>query len=197
MRAVGLNSRNGTGIRSDTKRLKEQMERLFAAQFSFVYNPEERVRWGSMQVAPDGEFWWDFKNKNTKQIDLFKSWIELGEKFYQAIIQAPIPIDVRVLKAIKGSPMLLDLYSWLSYRIFTVTKKGKGQRIPWRAIQKQIGSQYTDFKDFQKKAKTALKKVLLALPQPNIKIVDGGILIHPSQLAIPEKPRNKLSTKKL
>ena len=36
--------------------------------------------------------------------------IELGEKFFQEIIEHPIPLDLNTLKALKRSPLGLDLY---------------------------------------------------------------------------------------
>ena len=47
---------------------------------------------------------------------LWDSTIELGEKFFQEIIAHPIPLDLNTLKALKRSPLGLDLYFWLVYR---------------------------------------------------------------------------------
>ena len=49
--------------------------------------------------------------------------IELGEKFFQEIIEYPIPeypipLDLHIPKAFKRSPAGLDLYLWLTYRTF-------------------------------------------------------------------------------
>jgi hypothetical protein len=38
----------------------------------------------------------------------------LGENFFEAITAAPVPLDMRVLKTLKRSPLALDLYAWLS-----------------------------------------------------------------------------------
>jgi hypothetical protein len=44
------------------------------------------------------------------QTALWESWIELGEKFFNAIIAAPVPADMRVLRALRRSP----LAPWIS-----------------------------------------------------------------------------------
>ena len=46
------------------------------------------------------------------------STIELGEKFFNEILACPVPLDMNVLKAMKRSPLGLDLYLWLTYRLF-------------------------------------------------------------------------------
>lgn len=82
MRGIGLNPDNGsTGAkRSDKRRLVEQMERLFRAKLSFDYNAPGVKSWLDMQVAPKASLWWDIKNP--EQLNLYESWIELGEDFF-------------------------------------------------------------------------------------------------------------------
>ena len=48
---------------------------------------------------------------------LWQSCVTLGEQFYLEVIDRPVPIDMRALRALKKSPMALDLYSWLTYRM--------------------------------------------------------------------------------
>ncbi|MCC6933323.1 MAG: hypothetical protein IT292_08730 [Deltaproteobacteria bacterium] len=109
MKALGLNHRNGGmgSERSDRRRLHDQMERLFRATISFECDSLEVRRWKDMQVAPKGELSWDLKRPN--QSVLWDSWVELGEKFYEAIIASPVPVDMRALRELKNSPLALDL----------------------------------------------------------------------------------------
>src|SRR3954470_20855679 len=87
LRALGLNPDTGRGKRGDARRLRDQMERLFRATISFEITQDRSQRWLDMQIAPAGEMWWDYHDPN--QQGLFQSWIELGEKFYEALIASP------------------------------------------------------------------------------------------------------------
>ena len=49
---------------------------------------------------------------------LWESKIFLGSRFFQEVITNPVPIDMHVLRAVKRSPLGLDLYLWLTYRTF-------------------------------------------------------------------------------
>jgi hypothetical protein len=153
MREVGLDPNTGGGKRSDAKRLREQMWRLFAARISFQQSVEANghhgERWPNMEVAPEGELWWDLKEP--EQAALWESWIELGEKFYQAIIAAPVPADMRALRALRRSPLALDLYAWATYRVFQVNRKGAAF-IPWSRLQEQMGTKYGETRNFVQKA---------------------------------------------
>ena len=100
MRELGLDPGRG-GKRSDAYRLREQMQRLFRATISFEQSQREGAKvgkkWLDMQIAPQGELWWD--PISPEQPALWGSWVELGETFFDAIVAAPVPVDVRALQA--------------------------------------------------------------------------------------------------
>ncbi len=52
----------------------------------------------------------------------WESKIHLGEQFFNEIITNPIPLDLNILKRLKRSPLGLDLYLWLTYRTFGLTR---------------------------------------------------------------------------
>ena len=68
---------------------------------------------------------------------MWDSTIELGEKFFHEIIAHPVPIDLHILKAIKRSPLGLDLYLWLTYRTFNLKTP---LRLSWRQLYRQFGA---------------------------------------------------------
>jgi hypothetical protein len=128
MRELGLNPDNGRGKRSDARRLRDQMERLFRARISFDQSTPGKKAWVDMQVAPEGVLWWD--EKQPDQTTLWDSWIQLDEKFFEAITAAPVPVDMRALKALKRSPLALDLYAWATYTAFQTQRTGQSRSVP-------------------------------------------------------------------
>jgi hypothetical protein len=181
-------------------RLREQMTRLFRAKISFDVTHDSEIdkgnSWMDMQVAPKGELWWSHHEPD--QGSLWKSWIELGESFFEAIRSAPVPVDMRALQALKKSPLALDLYAWLNYRTFTLNNTGKPQFIPWRALIQQMGSDYSDLDNFCRKVKAATRKIEAVAPGLNLHFKRGGLMIYPGKTAIASKPaKQKLSTKTL
>jgi hypothetical protein len=191
MRELGLDPSRG-GKRSDAVRLRDQMQRLFASSISFQQSvtagSAQGQRWLDMKVAPKGELWWH--PKEPTQAALWESWIELGETFFEAITASPVPLDMRALRALKRSPLALDLYAWATYTTFTVSRKGAPRFIPWRGLAKQLGTDYADVSNFKKKAAPALRKVQAVYPALKLTPGDGGFTIHPSQPAIaPRRPQ--------
>jgi hypothetical protein len=196
MRELGLQPTGGRW--GSIPRLREHMKRLFRAKISFEVHHEtggdKGQTWLDMQVAPKGELWWSHHQPD--QASLWKSWIELGDSFFEAICAAPVPVDVRALRALKNSPMALDLYAWLNYRSFTLERQGREQFIPWRGLAQQLGSSYSDIKDFRKNVKSAIRKILTVMPGLHLEFANGGLILYPGKSAIPPKRgRPKLSPK--
>jgi len=187
MRQVGLSPETGRGKRGDARRLKDQMMRLFAASISFQQKKRTQTGVGQrtlgMLVAPRRELWWD--PRDVGQGNLWQSWIELGDDFYEMLTSAPVPVDVRALRALNNSPLSLDLYGWATYKTYAVTMKGQPQFVSYREFMSQLGADYGTVKDFKKKLHACLKKVEAVSPQQKIEAVTAGIRIHPSKTAVP------------
>ena len=130
METIGLNPRNGSlnSARSDRKRLHTQMMNLFRSQIEFSLSNDTRTAWKDFKVAAQGEVWWDFYSDGEY---LFDSWIELGEHFYDALLEGPVPLSTNALRELKGSSLELDLYSWSVYATFNAMKRCEPFRISW------------------------------------------------------------------
>jgi hypothetical protein len=184
-------SSEGAGKRSDVRRLHDQINRLFNASISFVGTVERDGRCGegriNMHVAPRSELWWS--RKDPDQAALWGSWIELGEEFFKAIIASPVPADMRALKALKRSPLALDLYAWLTYEAFRSHKSGKARFENWEQLHDHLGGEYKNVADFRRKAKAAIRKIQIVYPGLKLGKRMGGIEVLPeSYPAI--QPRN-------
>lgn len=188
MENLGLNPRGG-GKRSDVKRLQNQMIRLFQSSISFNQSTGGKKTWINMHVAPKGMLWWD--EKKPAQGTLFENWIQLGEDFFNAITSAPVPTDMRILKALKKSPLALDLYVWATYTAYQTQQTNQSRSLSWEILHEQFGAEYGDIKNFSKKAWNALKKVQSVYSELKIERVRGGINILPS------KPSITIKSKKL
>jgi len=113
------------------------------------------------------------------QAALWESWIQLGEKFFSAVIASPVPVDMRALRALKRSPLALDLYALISYRAFVIVQKNlPPQFISWEQLRSQLGTDYGDLKDFKKEANAALRKIATVYPGLIITKAKGGFAIH-------------------
>ena len=185
MRKLGMASIGGARTR-----LRNQMDRLFCCQVELIYEDEHRKQFIASRIADRGEFWWDPKRPEERV--LWESKIELGEKFFQEIISHPVPLDMNILKALKRSSLGLDLYLWLTYRTFTLTRP---LRLSWPRLYRQFGadpSKANDkftVRDFRKDCLRELIKIKAAWPDLNYATAKGVLILSPS---IPSIPRLQL-----
>ena len=170
---LGLDPSRG-GERSDARRVREQMERLLHAIISFNYSFKgeggKGHAWLNMEIAPEGILWWS--EKDPEQSVLFGSWIEVGEKFFNAIMKAPCPLDVRVLRHIKDSSLGIDLYTILNREAFLAVKEGKPRFLAWEWLLEQTGNEYRRLCDFRRDALVQIEA---------IKAVHSGLFIKPKR----------------
>jgi len=164
-------------------RLKDQMRRLFSSVVRAHYQESGGEIGKTLTPVEEYQLWWT--PKQPEQASLWKSTIKLGEGFYNEVISNPVPIDLRALKALKKSPMALDVYMWLTYRMYSVKKPFM---INWDSLQLQFGADFADDKSgrygFKKGFTAALKKVQVVYPDANVLPDKKGILISPSKVHI-------------
>ncbi len=180
MRQLGLIP---TGGRWGTiPNLREQLKRLFNARISVSLVDRDKRTFFDISKAYD--LWWD--HAQPSQASLWKSTVTLSEEFYKEIIERPIPINMRILKALKRSPLGLDLYMFFTYRVSYLKKPAF---IPLSALHQQFGAEYKDIKNFKRKVHREMLKIKLAWPQLNYEMQPGRLALHPSQPSIPPIPK--------
>jgi hypothetical protein len=195
VRRLGLNTNNGGGKRSDKKRLKEQMRRLFRARISFqVFDADGDLgieRWMDMQIAPEGQILWSEMYPDNPS--LFENWIELGDRFYEAIMESAVPVDMRILHHIQHSPMALDLYTWLTYKAYSTWKSGKIAHVPWPSLKQQLGSSYNRLRDFRENARQHIQEINQLYPCLNLDEENNCLVIRPSRPSVLPAPPLRLA----
>ena len=184
MRNLGINNDSG-GSRSDRTRLRNQANRLFGCTVSLIYEDENRRTAVNSLIADRTELWWTPARPD--QVGLWESKILLSEPFFNEIIRRPVPLDMNTIKALKRCALGLDLYLWLTYRIFTLKSP---QRLTWQQLYRQFGTDPAKASDkfivrnFRQNVLRELKKIKLAWPKLNYSTAPGLLILHPSTPAI-------------
>lgn len=161
-------------------RLRNQMERLLASRIIADYEGKEGSGMRQMVVADGYDLWWEPKDPD--QAALWESSIVLSEGFYAEIVRHPIPLDMRVLRAIKQSPLALDLYTWLTYR---VSRLDRPVALSWSQLHDQFGADYKEAKVFAQEAKKHLRRLRVLWPELRYETPRGRLLVHPGKPHVP------------
>ena len=183
MRELGLGVSGGKW--GTICRFREQLKRLFTSHITFTYHDKIQGRWVStnLNIADKTELFWN--PTKIDQVDVFKSKIFLSEFFYEEILKAPIPIDIRAINALKDSSLALDVYFWLTYRLSYLKNP---LELSFDSLQTQFGGDYSNTAqgkyEFKRKFIVQLKKVLAIYQNAKIKIHENGLSIRPSHAHI-------------
>ena len=167
-------------------RLRNQMKRLFNAHIQLAYEDRQVSASVNASLASRTEFWWN--PKQTHERALWESRIELGQKFFHEIVSHPVPLDMNTLKALRRSPLGLDLYLWLTYRTFTLQRP---LRLSWKQLYRQFGvnpakaGDKRTVDDFRKDCLRELVKIKTAWPDLNYSTRKGVLVLLPSKPAVP------------
>lgn len=155
---------NHKGQSESGKRIQDQLKRLLYSNISFEKNTGDEDQGGMSRrradVARDSTLWWDYKNPD--QQALFDSHIDLTEEFYNSILENPVPLQTKVLAALKKSTLALDVYMWVSYRLFTMQAADQEQvTLGYGRLQEQFGTGISEanYRSFRREFRLALEKV--------------------------------------
>ena len=102
---------------------------------------------------------------------------------------------MNILKALKRCSLGLDLYLWLTYRVFALQRP---LRLSWRQVYRQFGlhqdkaSDKKTVQNFRIKVLRELKKIKLAWPELNYSTAPGLLILHPSAPTIAQLNQGQL-----
>lgn len=173
MRELGMTPTGGRW--GSIPRLKDQSRRLFAATITGFYEDEDRTAMLSQQIADHANLWWD--NGSPDQAGLWKSTVKLSESFFNEVVNNPVPVDLRAVKVLQRSPLALDIYAWLTYRLSYLKSPTV---IPWALLEMQFGANYKLTRQFKASFIEHLASVLVVYPTARVEATDKGLKLMPS-----------------
>jgi len=173
-----------TGPRGSLPMLREQLQRLFASTFQCIFHDESQGRHAGdgFLIAEKRELWWD--PRPGKGEAAWGSHVLLSDRFFREATEAPVPLDLRVLRALR-SPFEIDIYVWLTWRFFRLRRP---VTIPWASLALQFGSGYANPRHFRNRFLGYLRSVIAYYPEARLESTAAGLLIKPSPTHVESRP---------
>ena len=140
LKVLGIRSSNSGGRWGIRSRVVQQMHRLFCCAITLELQRSRPDADGALRfmggIAELQDLWWPPRNPD--QPMLWTSTIELNHRLFRELIEHAVPINLRVLRAMRRSTLGLDLYLWLTYRTFGLKS---WLRLSWRQVYEQLGAE--------------------------------------------------------
>ena len=175
-RKLGLSTISGP--RGTSQRLMAQLCRLLSMRLdweaSMGLSPRSS---GSAFVTSGGAAWLKPLRELLPSRPAWRSHIVLGQDFFEEITRSAVPVDLRAIGYLQRSPLAIDLYVWLTYRMSYLRKP---TLVPWNSLQDQFGADYARPRDFRRKTLVHLNAVLRVYPTVRVGQSDFGLRLYPS-----------------
>lgn len=172
LKNLGFDRRGGE--RGDITRVKAQLKKIFQTHIILQYKKGEEEKIKNIQAINQAHSFWSVNSEKKK----WQTELILSQEFFEEIIEKPIPINLKILKAIRNSSLAIDIYFWLTYRIFYLKRE---TFIPWEKLFFQFGTGYAHNSSgkfsFRKKFVNKLEQISLFYISLNINIIKEGIIL--------------------
>ena len=170
-------------------RFRDQMQRLVGSAISTRWadnvGGEELSSGENLILADRFCLWWT--PQKLPQVSPAKSSVVLSVNFFEQLVAAPVPLDLRAVRAIKRSPLALDLYAWATRRMSYLSRP---TLISWESLRRSFGAGYADTPQgrscFRAKAIEAFRRVVTVYPELKIESQENCLLLRPSGPHIPK-----------
>ena len=190
LQAIGIHGRGTGGKKGTLSIVREQLLRLADARVTVKEDDGVRARGKHTQIMDEWDLWFDARDPN--QGSFIESYIKLTPQFFQHIIEAPIPIDLAVLRQLT-KPRSMDIYIWLTVKQFWLSKNNRDSYLfTWDMMAQSFATkeQITaiDRRNFRNKIKKAIHDVQAVWPNCGIKADLKGVTVTKTSPSVEKKP---------
>ena len=154
---------NSGGPRGMSTLARDQLRRLCLT--SFAYHDKAKDSGRNIVLA---DRWVTWPGRGVQ--------VRLGERFYSLARAGSVPLDAAILAGLRRSPLALDAYAWLTYR---VARLQRDTVVPWRSLEIQFGAEYKQPRNFRLKFRRVLKAIKQLWPGIEAEPQEKGLLIRP------------------
>lgn len=164
--------------------VKDQLKRLACADVQFVIRKEDNARQTNTRIVTGIELWLPLQDNGQRS-----TWINsvtLSSEYFSSLQNHAVPLDPRALAALSHSAMALDVYSWLTQRLYRISPKHP-VLVSWDLLHGQFGPGYDKLFKFRQVFRVTLREVLSQYPRAKLEDRPEGLLLF--QSPPPVKPR--------
>ena len=113
---------------------------------------------------------------------LWPGVVGLNADFCDSLRAHAVPLDRRAIRALAGSALALDIYSYLAQRLHRLSKP---LDLRWGTLRRQFGQEYKHVRYFRDDFLRQLRAVLAVYPDAKVSPIRGGLRLRPSNPPVP------------
>ena len=190
LQAIGVTGRGTGGATGNLANIREQLLRLADARVTVKEDDGVRARGKHTQIMDEWDLWFDARDPN--QGSFIESYIKLTPQFFQHIVEAPIPIDLAVLRQLT-KPRSMDIYIWLTVKQFWLSKNNRDSYLfTWDMMAQSFATKElktaVERRDFRNEIKKAIHDVQALWPNCGVEADLDGVTVSKTSPSVEKKP---------
>lgn len=189
LEAIGVSSRGTGGASGNLIKIRDQIIRLAGSMVTAQTDDGIHAAGRNTQIVEDWNLWLNPEQPDQKLS--VESTITLTSQFFQHIVDAPIPIDLDVLREL-NKPRAIDLYVWLTVKNYWLRRSNRDSFLfSWEMIAQSFSPKElktsNDLAHFRTDLKKAMSDVVSAWPGANVEVTADGVHVSQTELAVSPK----------
>lgn len=187
-----LNIRSGGGHHGPWKAVMEQVQRLVLTTVTMTSGEiSDQKGWKSSVriLASESHLW------SSRKGFLKRGEIILSDEVYTYLKTHASPIDMRAIHALRASPLALDIYCWLTARMF---RARSSSHIKWIYLAEQFGVDSCcgelsgrKLMDFRNHFTEMLRRIKVLWPELRYSVTTEKLVLYPCSPHVPTRAVDK------
>jgi hypothetical protein len=138
---------------------------------------------GDLPIVKFIELWFP---KNPNQRVLWPGTLELTKDYFDDLSKHAVPLDQRAIASLSHSAMALDIYAWLTQRLWRV-RADRPYKVTWVNLHQQFGYGYKQIRQFRSAFLKTLKDVQTQYPDARLEADGSGLWLKNSPPPVRKK----------
>lgn len=186
LETIGVTSRGTGGANGNLIKIRDQIIRLAGSTVTAQTDDGVHAAGHNTQIVEDWSLWVN-PHKPDQELSI-ESTITLTPQFFQHIVEAPIPIDLDVLREL-NKPRSIDLYVWLTVKNYWLRRSNRDSFLfTWDMIAQSFSAtppqNSAQMRDFRREIKKSIEEVLEAWPGASVSADSEGVLVVQSETSV-------------
>jgi hypothetical protein len=155
--------------------IRDQMARLSACHLRWAWERD------GCDINQSGSFIMasiTLHDQDESRGDVISDAVRLAPEFFDSLKKHAVPLSEEAVGALSYSPMSLDIYAWLGYRLHSLDRPTP---VSWPAVASQFGPGYKALRQFRADFLPCLGAACAAYPDAKVELTDRGLCLYPSR----------------
>ncbi|WP_235035247.1 replication protein RepA [Roseomonas sp. 18066] len=157
-------------------KVAEQLERLATCAVDFSFGNDKKGVIVNQRLV-DAYSYIGEPDPRSKRTARLVEHVVLSQTFFDELRRHPVLVDRAAVRDLTTSPLAIDIYLWLAYRLHSLPKETP---IGWDRLWRQFGSKVGALKNFKTQFEGPLHLALSAYKNAKVRVTDRGLLLEPS-----------------